>query len=191
MSQSAAGKTAAQSAPQDEPTSLIKTRQPLLGILLLLFLISIFGILLLTYLVLGETATDPAALEPNAVALRIQPVGRVEGVDANAPKVVRTGEEVTKAVCAACHTSGVANAPKTGDKAAWAARLALGLDGLTKSVIKGKNAMPPRGGAPDLSDYEIALSIVFMANQSGGSLKEPAEPKAATAAAPAADAKKK
>ncbi len=191
MSQSAAGKTAAQSAPHDEHTSFIKTHQQLLVILLLSFLILIFGILLLVYLVLGEIATDPAALEPNAVALRIQPVGRVEVVDANAPKVVRTGEEVTKTVCAACHTSGVANAPKTGDKAAWAAPLALGLDGLTKSVIKGKNAMPPRGGAPDLSDYEIARSIVFMANQSGGSLKEPAEPQGATAAAPAADAKKK
>jgi cytochrome c5 len=54
---------------------------------------------------------------------------------------------------------------------------------LLKSAIAGKGAMPPRGGLSDLSDYELARSIVYMANQSGQSLKEPAEPK------PAADKK--
>jgi len=178
-----------QSAAHEEHESFIKTPQQLLVILLLSFLIPIFGILMLVYLVLGETPPNPAALEPAAVAARIQPVGRVEVVDANAPKVAKTGAELDKAVCGACHNTGAAGAPKTGDKAAWAARLGLGLDGLTKSAIKGKNAMPPRGGVADLSDFEIARAVVFMANQSGASFKEPAEPKAAPAAAPA-DAKK-
>jgi hypothetical protein len=50
------------------------------------------------------------------------------------------------------------------------------------TAIKGKGAMPPRGGAADLSDYELTRAIVYMANQSGGSLKEPPAPKPAVAA---------
>jgi cytochrome c5 len=179
-----------QSAAHEEHESFIKTPQQLVVVLLLSFLIPILGIVMLVHLVLGETPPNPAALEPAAVAARIQPVGRVEVVDANAPKVVKTGEEISNTVCGACHNTGAAGAPKTGDKAGWAARLGQGLDGLTKSAIKGKNAMPPRGGVPDLTDFEIARAIVFMANQSGASFKEPAEPKAAAPAAAPADAKK-
>ena len=70
----------------------------------------------------------------------------------------------------------MANAPKLGDKAAWAPRLKLGLDGLMQSVIKGKGAMPPRAGT-SLTDAELASAVVFMANQAGGNLKEPAPAK--------------
>jgi hypothetical protein len=80
--------------------------------------------------------------------------------------------------------TGAANAPKIGDKTAWAPHLREGLGGMLKVAITGKGAMPPRGGVPDLSDTELARAIVFMANQSGGSLKEPPAP--APAAAPAA-----
>ncbi len=181
MSNSAAGLV----NPHDEHTSFIKTPQQLIVVLLLSFLVPIIGILLLVYLVLGSHGTDPAALEPGVVAARLQPVGKVEVIDVNAPKVMKSGEEVVKAVCGACHTTGAANAPKIGDKAAWAPRLREGLAGLTKEAIKGKGAMPPRGGVPDLTDYEIARSIVFMANQSGASFKEPAAPAAAAPAAAA------
>lgn len=85
----------------------------------------------------------------------------------------KTGEQVVQATCGVCHNAGVAGAPKIGDKAGWAPRLALGLDGLVNSVLKGKNAMPARGGNPALSDLEIARAVVFMANKSGGNLKEP------------------
>ncbi len=61
----------------------------------------------------------------------------------------------------ACHAAGVAGAPKFGDKAAWAPRLALGVDGLTASVIKGKGAMPPKGGS-GASDAEIKAAVEFM-----------------------------
>ena len=191
MSQSAAvGVNNAHDAELEiEHSSFIKTPQQLLVVLALAFLVPIIGILLLVYLVLGEHGTDPAGLEPGLVAARLQPVGSVEVIDVNAPKIVKTGEEVVKAVCGACHTTGAANAPKIGDKGGWAPRLAQGLDGLTKSAIKGKGAMPPRGGLPDLTDYEIARSIVFMATQSGASFKEPAAPKEA-APAPVVDAKK-
>lgn len=189
MSQSAAaGPGSTHETAPAEHTSFIKTPQQLLVVLALSFLVPIIGILLLVYLVLGEHAADPATFEPKTVAARIQPVGSVEVVDANLPKVMKTGEEVVKAVCGACHTTGAANAPKIGDKGSWAPRLAQGLDGLTKSAIKGKNAMPPRGGVPDLTDFEIARSIVFMANQSGASFKEPAAPKEAAPAAKAAGA---
>lgn len=197
MSQSTAG----HAAVHDEHESFIKTPKQLLTILVLAFLVPILGIVMLVHLVLGETAPDPAALEANAVAMRIQPVGKVEVIDANAPKVVKTGEEIVKTVCGVCHLTGAAGAPKIGDKGAWGPRLAQGLDGLAKSAIKGKNAMPPRGGVPDLSDLEIERAIVFMANQSGASFKEPAAPKAESAKAepakaaapgkPAADARKK
>ncbi|MFN8839904.1 MAG: c-type cytochrome, partial [Burkholderiales bacterium] len=59
------------------------------------------------------------------------------------------------------HVAGVAGAPKLGDKAAWAPRLAAGVDGLTASVIKGKGAMPPKGGST-ASDAEIKASVQYM-----------------------------
>jgi cytochrome c5 len=116
------------------------------------------------------------AEDNDAVVARIQPVARVEIAGA-APKVGatnRTGEQLYKAVCTACHEAGVAGAPKVGDKAAWAPRIGVGLDVLTKSAISGKNAMPPKGGATDATDTEIARAIVFMTNKSGASFKEPA-----------------
>jgi cytochrome c5 len=65
-------------------------------------------------------------------------------------------------ICAACHVAGVANAPKLGDKAAWAPRLAAGVDGLTASVIRGKGAMPPKGGAAAASDADIKAVVAYM-----------------------------
>jgi cytochrome c5 len=56
----------------------------------------------------------------------------------------------------------VANAPKIGDKAAWAPRLAQGVDGLTASAIKGKGAMPPKGGAATASDADIKAVVTYM-----------------------------
>lgn len=117
-------------------------------------------------------------LDDEAVAARILPVAKLElaAAGAGAAKGARGGEEIYTGVCAACHAAGVAGAPKLGDKAAWAPRLALGLDGLMKSATAGKNAMPPNGGA-DLTPLELAKTIVFMANKAGASFKEPAEKK--------------
>jgi cytochrome c5 len=119
------------------------------------------------------------------VAARIQPVGRVEfGQPAAAPGA-RSGEAIVKATCATCHQAGVANAPKIGDANSWAPQLKGGLKGMLANAIKGKGAMPPRGGDASLTDEELTRAIVYMANQSGGKLKEPAAPKqAAKPAAP-------
>ena len=62
----------------------------------------------------------------------------------------------------ACHASGVAGAPKLGDKAAWAPRLATGLDALAASVIKGKGAMPPKGGNASIPDADIRAAVEYM-----------------------------
>jgi len=68
-------------------------------------------------------------------------------------------------VCSACHASGVAGAPKVGDQAAWAPRAAQGVDALTASAIKGKGAMPPKGGS-SASDAEIKAVVAYMVNAS-------------------------
>ena len=72
------------------------------------------------------------------------------------------GKAVYDKTCVACHASGVANAPKVGDKAAWAARIATGKDALLASVVKGKGAMPPRAGAAGISDDELKAAIDYM-----------------------------
>ncbi len=118
-------------------------------------------------------------VDEEAVASRIQPVAKIElaAAGGDAAKGARSGEDLVKAVCAACHQTGAAGAPKIGDKAAWAPRLGQGLDGLVKSATAGKKARPPKGGAADASETELARAIVFMANKSGASFKEPAAKK--------------
>jgi cytochrome c5 len=163
-------------AEHDEHSSFIKTPQQLITIVVLAFVVPIFGIVMLVQLVVDRPHADPSAMTPEAVSARIQPVGKVEFGAAGGASAAKSGEDIVKEVCAACHVPGVANAPQLGDKAAWAPRLKLGVDGLLQSVIKGKGAMPPRAGT-SLTDAELVSSILFMANQAGGNLKEPAPAK--------------
>jgi cytochrome c5 len=145
--------------------------------------LTMFRLNIRTLVAVGTLAVSVTALamggrpkgDDEAANSRIAPVARVEMAAASAGAAAgnRSGEQIYKAACTACHEAGVANAPKLGDKAAWAPRLALGLDGLLKSALAGKNAMPPKGGS-DATDIELARTIVYMANKSGGSLKEPA-----------------
>lgn len=76
------------------------------------------------------------------------------------------GKKVYDTVCMACHATGVAGAPKTGDKAAWAPRIKLGLDALHASAIKGKGAMPPKGGNTALPDADVKAAVDYMVNAS-------------------------
>ncbi|WP_322469673.1 c-type cytochrome [Hydrogenophaga sp. SNF1] len=82
-----------------------------------------------------------------------------------APAVAANGEALYKQACTVCHAAGVAGAPKTGDKAAWAPRIALGVDALTASAIKGKGAMPPKGGAMAASDAEIKAAVQYLVDR--------------------------
>lgn len=107
---------------------------------------------------------DTSSGSSDDAELRIQPVARVEMQKAAvaADGKPRSGEAIYNTICKACHDAGVAGAPKTGDKAAWAPRLATGQAALLKSVINGKNAMPPRAGDSSLSDDELKSAVEFL-----------------------------
>ena len=75
------------------------------------------------------------------------------------------GKTVYTQACAACHATGVAGAPKTGDKAAWAPRTGAGRDALVASVLKGKGGMPPKGGNGSVSDDDAKAAVAFMLDQ--------------------------
>ena len=173
--------------PHEEHQSPIKTPKQLITVVALSFIVPIIIIFLLVKLVItsDQVPSGSNAMTPEATQRRIAPIAKFELVDASGPKVFKTGQQVYKAVCAGCHDAGAAGAPKFADAAAWAAPNATGLQSMVASVIKGKGAMPAKGGNPALDDYEIARTVVYMANSAGGKFEEPAEPKPA-AAAPAA-----
>ncbi len=163
----------------NEHESFIKTPQQLIVVGVLAFTVPVILLIMMAKFVISVSPPNEALVSAEAVASRIKPVAEITVADAGAGGgAAKSGENIVKVACAACHATGAAGAPKIGDNAAWAKRLGLGLNGLLQSAIKGKGAMPPKGGTADLSDYELARAIVYMANQSGGSLKEPSAPKA-------------
>ncbi|MEN2473904.1 c-type cytochrome [Burkholderia theae] len=170
--------------------SPVKTPGQLIAVIIASFAIPIVLIILLAnyanHALRSGAGTD--ALSDEQVAARIAPLAQVDVKDANAPRTFKTGEEVYKAVCVTCHGTGAAGAPKFGNKDDWAPRISQGFDTLLKTALSGKGAMPPRGGTSpdDVSDYEIARAIVYMANNDGANFPEPAAP--AANAAPAAGA---
>lgn len=72
------------------------------------------------------------------------------------------GKSTYEKVCSVCHAAGVAGAPKFGDKSAWAPRIATGADALHNSALKGKNAMPPKGGMTNLPDGDVIAAVDYM-----------------------------
>ncbi len=174
-----------QEAHTEEHHSPIKTPKQLVVTIVLSFIVPILIIILLVNLVAAgnQVGAGSDTLGPEATAKRIAPVAHLELVDASGPKVFKTGEQVYKAVCAGCHAAGVAGAPKFGDAASWSVAVKTGLNAMVANAIKGKNAMPAKGGNPALDDFEITRAVVYMANNSGAKFDEPAEP--APAAAPA------
>ena len=168
----------------------IRTPRQLIWAIAASFIIPIIAIILLVNYVVSQKrpAAGSDALSAQAVAQRIAPVGRVEVKDVNDPAAMKTGDQVYAAQCGACHTAGVAGAPKLGDAAAWAPRIATGYPALLTSALKGKGAMGAQGGG-DFSDFEIGRAVVHMANQSGAKFDEPKMPvNAAAASAPQATA---
>ena len=119
-----------------------------------------------------------------AVAARIRPLGQVylpgdeieasapllEAVDEPAPVATAlTGPQVYNSACLACHGAGVAGAPILGDAAAWAPRIAQGMDVLHDHAINGYTGsagfMPAKGGRLDLSDQEVRDAVVYMVDE--------------------------
>lgn len=86
---------------------------------------------------------------------------------------LKSGEQVYKDVCSACHGTGVAHAPKFKDKEAWAPLIAEGQDVLTSHAWVGVRAMPARGGNPELKFVEFARATAYMASNAGGDWKDP------------------
>jgi cytochrome c5 len=114
---------------------------------------------------LQTAAAAPVSAAPAAAA----PIAAAAPAAA-APAAAQTaaagaGEALYKQTCQTCHATGVANAPKFGDKAAWAPRIKEGLPHLVEAAIKGKGAMPPRGGS-SASDTEIRAAVEYMVNAS-------------------------
>jgi cytochrome c5 len=152
----------------------------ILGILL--------GITIVLIILARLVARDPVRAVNQAdpvlqreIAARIAPVAKVAvaGQDNSAlapaaPVAVAAvdlgGEEVYNQACVACHGAGVAGAPKFGDAAAWASRIAQGNDTLHKHAIEGFQGkagyMPPKGGRADLSDQSIMNAVDYIVSQS-------------------------
>ena len=148
----------------DSHTGPIKTPAQLLWTSFFSFVGPIFIIIGLVYYVTSGDKPAAGAVDPElATAIRIQRVGTVELRDANRP--LAAGADVYKAQCAACHEAGLVGAPKHGDKAAWAPRIQTGVEALSASAIKGKGAMPPKGGSA-ASDADIHSAVVYMVNAS-------------------------
>jgi cytochrome c5 len=169
-----------------EHEPFIKTPRQLITVVALAFIVPILLIVLLVKYV-GSTKRVGAgsqAMTTEATEARIRPVAGFVLKSADGPKVLRTGEEVYKSQCGACHEAGVAGAPKTGDVAAWAPRIKTGYDALLASSLKGKNAMPAQGGG-EYADAEIGRAVVLMANKAGAKFDEPKAEAGAPAAAPA------
>ena len=137
----------------------------------------------------SRTLKDDPSMAPAAVTKRIAPVAKVE-VDPNAPAPAPAapaaaataampaaaipaapgksaggaadGKATYAATCAVCHAAGVAGAPKFGDKAAWSPRIKQGKDTLYASALKGKGAMPAKGGNASLSDDAVKAAVDHM-----------------------------
>lgn len=173
----------------EEHASPIKTPKQLIIVVVLAFVVPILLIVMLTQLITGSTdlSKDNPALSEDAVAKRLKPVGEVT-VDASQPKPAAAspvavaaaapipgaaapavakgnggkGKSVYDSACTVCHAAGVAGAPKAGDKAAWAPRLKTGMAALYTSALKGKSAMPPKGGNLSLADADVKAAVDYM-----------------------------
>ena len=173
-----------------EHDAFIKTPRQLITVVTLSFIVPILIIAALVSYVnrTVRTGAGSTAMTAESIEARIKPVAGFSLKSADGPQVLRAGEDVYKAQCAACHEVGAAGAPKNGDLAAWAPRIKTGYDMLLTSALKGKNAMSAQGGG-EYSDAEIGRAVVYMANKSGAKFAEPQAPAAAsapTASAPTA-----
>jgi len=168
----------------------IKTPKQLIIAVVASFVVPVVVIIMLAnYVDFGsKSGAGSDAMSEQAVAQRLQPVGTIEVRDASSAATLKSGEQVYQAQCSACHTTGVAGAPKLADSGVWGPRVKTGYEALLTSALKGKGAMGAQGGG-DFSDFEIGRAVVYLANQGGAKFDEPKAPAAAASAADAAASK--
>jgi cytochrome c5 len=131
-------------------------------------------IFILAQIIGAKPAATASVDQDKAVVARIQPSGQLvlaKAVSAVANSVVPAaqaadGQGTYQQACFACHGTGAAGAPKLGDKAVWAPRIAKGAEAMYTTAIKGKGAMPPKGGRTDLSDDAVKAAVDYMIAQS-------------------------
>ncbi len=175
----------------DEHSSPIKNWKQLAVVVSLAFLVPIILILIVTQLVTGHpkastpddkgvlnrikpvgevvmaearqgNAPAPTSPAPTMVAAVLAAATPSAAAATSAAASKPDGKKIYDAVCMVCHGSGVAGAPKFGDKAAWAPRIKTGIEMLHNVALKGKGAMPPKGGNAALSDAEVTAAVDYM-----------------------------
>jgi cytochrome c5 len=172
--------------------SPIKTPRQLVGIMMHDVAIAVGLVAVLASLVACDSdySKNHPGMSDEAIAKRLQPVGTVVVAEPGAASAAATpapaaappapapaaapapagaakadldkGKAVYDKACAVCHAAGVAGAPKTSDKAAWATRLKTGMDPLYVTALKGKGAMPPKGGNVALPDADVKAAVDYM-----------------------------
>ena len=119
----------------------------------------------------SESETPPAASDTAAASSADQTAAAASSAGQPAAATgaidVAAGEKVYQSACFACHMTGVAEAPKLDDPAAWEPRLGQGMAGLLRSVTNGKGTMPPKGGFAHLTEDELRNAIGFMLDKAG------------------------
>ena len=157
---------------QSELKSLLETVFVVIGTL-------VGAIIIITFATTKSDTEDTTVkvVENKPVEENVQPVADVKVAENNTAtdnnseeNSLISGEKISQVNCILCHGAGVMGAPKIGDAAQWEARIAQGKDKLIDHAIKGINMMPAKGGNAALSDEEVAAAVIWMANQSGGSL---------------------
>ena len=123
--------------------------------------VSVLSLALLTQLGACGKKNDATPPAPASAVVAAAPVAAPENV---------VGKSVYGKTCSLCHAANVAGAPKPGDKADWAPRIAQGMDVLHKHALEGftgaKGQMPARGGSTTLKDDEVKAAVAFMVDQS-------------------------
>ena len=145
--------------------------------------LTVFAILLI--ILAGKLTSGVSDYKPDEIVLEnIKPVGQVYVAGESEPEAApaadtamaaagdaasagpQSGEDIYNSKCLACHATGAAGAPKLGDTAAWAPRIAAGMDSMMTNATKGLNAMPPKGLCMACSDEELQGAVEYMVSKS-------------------------